>query len=278
MHTRLWGKCICSIIIFTIIWCIFLPLSVRHKIQRTFFEIQAPLLATHPALKKIQSYWTLNAISKDKLVHYYRELARENAYLQLRIKEQNHQLNLCQQVVQLKNMPPPKDYYYVIAHVSKRSQESWNQTLVINRGYNDGIREGQGVLCNQGIVGRITQVYRNNANVELISNPQFKILGHLDNANQANTPLLIQTHFSKPFKANKAYVEDLTNAKDLTLPCSIKTLGLGDQFPEDVYIGSLVKIKEKNGNYQGTVRLGSYLNHLEEVSVLIPLAPNYTEK
>ena len=67
-------------------------------------------------------------------------------------------------------------------------------------------------------------------------------------------------------------------ARAVTLPCSIKTLGLGDQFPEDVYIGSLVKIKEKNGNYQGTVRLGSYLNHLEEVSVLIPLAPNYTEK
>ncbi|MBU3852069.1 MAG: rod shape-determining protein MreC [Candidatus Paralactobacillus gallistercoris] len=61
------------------------------------------------------------------------------------------------------------DYDYVNAAVMLRSPDNWQNILIINHGSDEGIQKNMSVMAGSGLVGRVVEVNRNNAKVELIS-------------------------------------------------------------------------------------------------------------
>lgn len=61
------------------------------------------------------------------------------------------------------------DYQQVAANVITREPSSWNDTLVIDSGSKDGLKNGMIVMANGGVVGRVTQVNKSSAKVALLS-------------------------------------------------------------------------------------------------------------
>lgn len=61
------------------------------------------------------------------------------------------------------------DYQTVAANVITREPASWNDTLVIDSGSKDGLKNGMIVMANGGVVGRVTQVNKSSAKVALLS-------------------------------------------------------------------------------------------------------------
>ncbi|MFC4653101.1 rod shape-determining protein MreC [Lactococcus nasutitermitis] len=61
------------------------------------------------------------------------------------------------------------DYETVNANVITRNPASWSDTLVIDRGKKDDLKDGMVVMANGGIIGRIIQVNQNSAKVALLS-------------------------------------------------------------------------------------------------------------
>jgi rod shape-determining protein MreC len=267
LRTRIVGKFIVCVLIFWVVGCVIIPISIRKRLNRWFFEVHAPTQTGITTLRRLQNFWALRSESKLKLMTYCRDLARENAFLKLKILEQAEQVRHCQQILRLNKLPSSEKFQYLVARVCRRCVDTWAQYLVIDRGVGDGIQIGQGVICSQGIVGRIAEVYVNSSTVELVSSPKFRLLVHFEDKKE---PLLLQGTYNPPFSPKRAH---LLNLKGLCPePRKIVTTSLGQQFPANIFVGQLTKVTRKK-DWIGKVQLGDYLMWLEEVSVLIPVVP-----
>ena len=84
-------------------------------------------------------------------------------YLYQEIEAENKQLK---QTLNFANQLP---YNYVSAMVISRNNASANQQVIINAGLEHGLKQGQMVLANNQLIGRIIQVSRYNSKVLLLT-------------------------------------------------------------------------------------------------------------
>ena len=66
----------------------------------------------------------------------------------------------------------PKDVQLVTARVVARSTSAWYSTATINAGSSDGVDVYDPVVNGQGLVGRVTKVNANAAQVLLVTDQQ----------------------------------------------------------------------------------------------------------
>ena len=256
--------------VFLIIWLFVLPLSFRNKFQHLAFSLQAPLWKASALLNDLQKFSFAHAQSKAELIKQVQTLAQENAYLKQQIADQKEMVSMSQRILGLNKLDVGEHFKCVVAKVIYRSNEVWEQSLIIDKGKRDGLCVGQGVLCTKGIVGRIHSVTNETACVELASNPDFQLLVTLNNDKQ---PHKLQGCFNakswrKPWKAK---ITDLSEVEEKESPCIIETTALGQQFPDHIYVGQCTKIKKDQATFVGTVYLGEYLKWIDEVGVLVPI-------
>ena len=216
-----------------------------------------------------QKRLVLQTFSKSELLHYARELMRENEALRRKLAENADKTDLAERILQLNAMDVGEQFQCLPARVLYRSIEAWAQRLLINRGSNDGVREGQGVVCTQGIVGRIGKVTPKTAFVELVTSANFRLLVRLEGEAE---PCLLQSKALKSGKCSsgKALLSLAPDTDEKNFPRTVETVAVGHQFPDRFYVGECVKIKKKDNQAVGSVRFGRYLDLLDEVGVLIP--------
>ena len=61
------------------------------------------------------------------------------------------------------------DYTTLNASVLSRNPDNWQNSLVINKGALAGLKKNMPVMSESGIIGRISEVNKTNAKVELVS-------------------------------------------------------------------------------------------------------------
>jgi len=86
--------------------------------------------------------------------------------------EQEHKK--VEELQRLRNRYPLEDVKFILADVIPASDRSANK-LIINRGKNYGIRQGQFVLGDNSIIGTISNVSFRSAQVKLVTDPTSKI-------------------------------------------------------------------------------------------------------
>lgn len=99
---------------------------------------------------------------KNKLLNNYFYLYQQTKAENMRLKEQ---LNFTTKL-------PDK---YLTAKIIGNNNNSLLQQIIINSGSNSGIREGQLVISNNQLIGRITQVSEHNAKILLIKDIKSRI-------------------------------------------------------------------------------------------------------
>ena len=266
---RFWRPLFLYIAAFLVVWYILLPLAFRKKFQELFLTAQVPLWELSSGLQQAQKAFLLQTFSKSELLHHMRELTRENEALRRKLAENRDQSELAQRILKLNTVDVGEEFRCLPARVLYRSTETWTQHIWIHRGSDDGVREGQGVICTEGIVGRITNVTAKTACVELVTSAHFRLLVKLEGEAE---PCLLQSKIPKKGKPSSGKAV-LSLAPDITsdrCPRMVETIAVGHQFPNHLYVGQCVKIKSKNNRTVGVVRFGRYLECLEEVGVLIP--------
>ena len=263
-HASFWAY---SILLF-VLWLFVFPLTVRERIRDTFFSAQVVIFNLLPNLSNLQQEIALRTYPKDWWIKRTQELLRENAYLKLQLQEHKDVHDFANRILKLNQIQLGEDFRGICARVIFRAYETWNQTLVIDKGTQDGVSLGQGVICTGGIVGRISHVKNHLAFVELATSPQFRMFVHLEKDTQ---PHLLKgvANVRGSFKG-KAHLLDIVSDNPGDYPCRIETSSLGHQFPDHIYVGQLKKLKKKHGQSYGVVTLGNYFHDLREVTVLIP--------
>ena len=150
----------------------------------------------------------------------------------------------------------------VTTEVIARSPTSFERTLTISKGTDQGIAEGMPVVAGDGLVGRVTLAGRTSAKVLLITDASSGVsvrlgteTGSADGAAGRDT---LAVNFIDP----EAQVEDGEVAV---------TLGEMSRFPPGIPVGTVIEAEPEPGEVQQRIRLEPIVDlaQVEIVTVLI---------
>lgn len=251
-----------------------LPFVFKTFTRATFFEIQAPLTVADSYAHDLQDFWSNRLRSKDELLQAGRDLAGLVAKYDFSV-QQNQQLEAdILRLENLLNLPPLPAFRLEPARVAQRDFSGWWQRFTIRKGKNFGLTVGAPVVFSGGVVGRITEVHRYTAVVDLVTSPTFRLAANLAGDNR---PISYQGGLNDSFKAPRGTVEfvplEFTAARNA--PRRLVTSGLGGIFPAGLSIGEILNLElSADGLFKaGDVQLDERIGTLTEVTVLVPLNP-----
>jgi len=149
----------------------------------------------------------------------------------------------------------------VMARVIGASAGTVSRTVEIDRGERDGIRRNMAVITPDGAVGKIIEVYRDNAQVLLLT----------DKDGGAGA-MLVSSRIQGPVRGtgepmlSMSYVaaEEKVNVGE-----KIVTSGMDKIFPRDIPLGTVADVKQANPFKVIRVNPSARLDRLEEVIVLL---------
>ena len=160
----------------------------------------------------------------------------------------------------------PQDYKSVPARVIGRSGSPWNAVITINRGSDDGVAMGQTVVNGQGLVGQISAVTTNSAQVLLIIDHTSHVEAKVQsNSSQGTVIGSINGQLEMDFvdKNQKVSKNDV-----------VVTSGTGKLFVKGVPIGVVDEVSDQEVEYFKSISITPFVDFssLEEVMVMIPPA------
>lgn len=266
-----------------------MPASWKILTKSTFAEFQAPLWDLSSRTEDLSNYWghlsdskeTLIEESKRSLIEKAKSASRRQADLDL----QSDRLNGIQdEIVRLRalkaslnklesslNLGPSQSFDPIVARISHRSLSGWWQKITIRKGRSHGMKPGLGVISNRGVVGRIKSVGIRSSEIELITNPSFRMVAHFEGDDR---PVTFQGSGialgGTPIGLAFDVPHDLTPTSEK--PQTLISSDLSGIFPKGIPLGIVKDLGEgEEGLFKsGNVTLDFSLNQLMEVTVLIP--------
>ena len=132
------------------------------------------------------------------------------------------------------------EYSYVNATVVNRNIGYWYNTLVIDKGSKNGIKEGDAVITNQGLIGKIINISNFSSTVKLLTSDDVsnKISIKITSDDGKYYGLLI----GYDIKENIYKIEGITDSDKIEEGDIVSTTGLTDYFPSGILIGNVSKV------------------------------------
>jgi len=256
-----------------LVW-LFVPLGVKSFTRATFFAIQAPLIVADSYVQDLQTFWSNRLHSKDELLKAGKDLSGLIAQYEFSV-QQNKELDA--EILRLENLlklPSMPSFRFEPARVARRDFSGWWQRLIIRKGENYGIPVGAPVVFAGGVVGRVIEVHRYTAVVDLLTSPTFRLAATVSGDNK---PISYQGGLNSSFRSPRGTVEfvPLDISASRNSPRRLVTSGLGGVFPPGVVIGDIIDLEPSTDGLfkSGEVALDERLGSLTEVTVLVPLNP-----
>lgn len=143
----------------------------------------------------------------------------------------------------------------------------WFRSVTINRGSQDGIREGQTVVALNGIVGQVIKTGASSAKVLLLTDHASAMAATVQRSRARGVV--------KGKGEELCSLEFASRQDDIRLGDIVVTSGIGGIYPKGIPIGEVTMVKKgEYGIFQTvTVRPAVNLSRLEEVLVLVSRTP-----
>ncbi len=182
----------------------------------------------------------------------YDELKEENSALREQINDLQQQVNdLHYHKVQndrykemLSITDPSYSFEYVSADVVTVSSDGWSGSFGINAGTGTGIEQGDIVVCEGGLVGKVTEVGLNWSTVSTFIDPQISVGAMILSTGDVGV-----TEGRLELKAKgKCLVRYLNKDSAVNRGDQIYTSGLGGVYPKGLLLGTVSELQyEDNG-------------------------------
>lgn len=167
-------------------------------------------------------------------------------------------------------VPPRSRYGYVLASVINNSTRHPRNYFTINRGLEDGVRPGMGVVDQSGIVGIVNVAGSNTARVISVVNDSQHFSVKLKDSPYVGT-LSWKGH-----DPSIAYMEDVPRHAVYHIGDTVVTSGYSTTFPADLNVGTVMgRVRAKDDNFFVLkVALASDFNALSTVRVIKDIYKN----
>ena len=250
-----------KIIIIAIVSILLVLLTISLIIDRKTGKIESILKDTFITVNKVVMK-PFTSFKKDKDTNQnesYIIQKNVNSSLEKEIQELKESLELNKTLT---------EYKPINATILSRNKSYWFNTITIDKGSKQGIKKNMAVITKNGLVGKISKLYKTSSEVKLITSDDinFKVSIAIKTNDIDNYAIL--NGYDKDTSLIKATGIDKTtviNNGDVVL-----TSGLGELFPSGIYIGTVEKVESDKYNLSKTVYIKTYqnFNNIHYVTVL----------
>ncbi len=195
------------------------------------------------------------------------ELQQSNSELLLQLsqlKAEFEQLNSEKNIEEFSKGTIQKNKIFAIARPVNVTTTNAHNYITIDKGMDDGVKEGMGVVNRNGVVGIISTVSKNYSLVISILNPKLRLSCKLKNSGYFGS--LIWDGKS----AEYAILEELPRHVEFEKGDTIITSGYSSVFPEGLMIGTVEESsRQKNDNFNALkVKLSTDYFKLGDVCII----------
>ncbi|MCX5686288.1 MAG: rod shape-determining protein MreC [Candidatus Omnitrophica bacterium] len=229
--------------------------SIANQSRVKFVDFISPVLKT-----------VKTAASSVRAIIPFATLREENRILRERINLLNRRIDelkvLSAENDRLKTLLAFRKsvpYSTIPAQVIGRDPTNWSNSIIIDKGSLNGLRENRPVLFTKGLVGRLIEIGRTSAKVLLITDPNSKV-GVLIERNRQGGILA-----GRP--DGRCKVVYIALDSDVAPGDKVITAGFGSVFPKDIMVGVVTRVGKEPGRLYkyAIVKTAEDLSKLEEV-------------
>ncbi|HBE09634.1 MAG: rod shape-determining protein MreC [Eubacterium sp.] len=255
----------------TVICIVFLVVSIFFKDQtrkiRNFFAniivpVQESMDKAGNALSKGLDYFgdvkelkDENEELRDELKKYRDEASRYQAELS--------ELDELRSLYELDEKYP--EYNKTAARVFSTDSSTWFNELYIDKGLNDGIYEGCNVLCDNGLLGIVTESFDNYARVRAIIDDRSNITAEVgrDNAlcNVEGSLINMQSGY--------LLVKDINKDAKVEIGDRVVTSNVSDRYFFGITIGYVTEVTLDPNNLTKTAKITTAVDFTDVKDVLV---------
>lgn len=228
--------------------------------------LRTPSLNT---LKYPLSFLTLIRRELGGFIFYHRNLV-ENERLQRQADLLKNKINLTKEVYlenarlkEILGFKQKSPFKVIAAGVIGRSPDSWSSVVMIDKGSNNGIRQGMAVINYLGLVGRVIETTDFTSKIMLINDPSLGVSAIVQRSRQEG--------LASGTLGTNLIMRYLPEGADIKVGDVIITSGLNAIYPKGILIGTVVDIgKEFSGlSSYAIIRPAVNLANIEEVLIVV---------
>ena len=155
-------------------------------------------------------------------------------------------------------------YSSVTASVIGRDPSGWSSSMIINRGKDDGIRQGMPVISALGVVGKIAEVSESDSKVVLLTDPQFSVAALVQGSREIGL-------VNGSLQGEICRMRFISSDAQINVGDKVITSKLSTSFPEGLLIGEVVKIigDPQEPSIECIIKPAVVLSQVEEVLVIL---------
>jgi rod shape-determining protein MreC len=167
------------------------------------------------------------------------ELEAENALLEQQIialQEQVTETDILAALLDFARTQP--ESRYLAGPVIGRDVSPFLRSIWIGVGSDDGVARGMPVVTNQGLVGRVIEVFATVSRVQLITDPQTAVNVRLQDS-RADGILTAEL-------SGELHIENISQDDTITPEELVLTSGLGGNYPSNIPVGQVLSIRKRD--------------------------------
>lgn len=234
---------------------------IKDTVTYTQKIISAPINYTKNLINdytKLRNVKKENIILKDN-IEKIDSLTTENIELKKQLKALKEELQI-EYVL--------SDYEYLNATITSRNISFWFNTITIDKGSYNGVKEDMIVINNRGLLGKVINVTNFTSTVKLIttSDTNSKISVNITDGNYNLYGLI----YGYDYQENVLLVEGISNTDSVNINDTIYTSGLGGIFPSGILIGKVKTISTDEYDLSKIIKVTPSVdfNNLNYVTIL----------
>lgn len=217
------------------------PVSVFNAAGREFFGVV---------------FYHRNMVQSEKLKADL-DLLRKKMYDYAEVYQENRRL---EDLLSLKNS---LDYKVIAAKVIGRDPSNWSSSIILNKGFNSGIRRGFVCVNFLGLAGRVVEVDSNYCKVMLLNDSSLSVSA-IDQRSR-------QEGLVCGSLGGSLLMKYLPKDCDVKAGDPVLTSGLTDVYPKGILIGTVTDISQEYSGMASfaVIKPAVNLSALEEVLVIV---------
>ena len=190
-------------------------------------------------------------------------LAKENYELRLRLEKIQAMITYNEEFQMALSGNVAGEYRYIPAEIDKISNNTQHNYMIIGKGYEDGIKEGTGVITGKGAVGIIDAVGRKHSYARSFKNHEMNISARIGREGAVG-PLAWDG-----ISGDGAVLREIPHHVVFEKGDTVYTSGYSSIFPPDIPLGEIGEARIVNGaTYEIKVRLFEDFGALRYVTVV----------
>ena len=249
--------------------------NIKNRGPSNFLE-RAALTISSPLQKMVTSVihktvntWThyidltKTASQNDMLVKKLEKVEFDNQLLQEELKRYKR-------IEELVSSMPIKDATMIVADVIGWDSTNMSQTIVLNRGLNDGVQENNIVTSNNGLIGRVVEASSSASKVLLITDSRSAVDAYTESGRER---CVIVGQNKKTCVILYLPINDNSKVGDVLI-----SSGLGRVYPKGLHIGTISSIVPDSGRlfFKAELQPAADLKHIEEVMIITEIKKDET--